>query len=91
MRQSLCKPQRHDLGKVTIIELLWVTLFIGGSAVGLQVGYVHFGIGGAVVGLLLGFGAGLLVSCGIAFLLNSFFPPTRRTTNKPPNENTGNT
>ena len=61
-------------GKVAIVELLWVTLLIGGGAIGVRLGYVQFGFWGAVIGLPLGLATGLLVSCGIAFLLNTFLP-----------------
>lgn len=74
------KPSRRSCaGKVTIIELLWVTLLIGGGVFGVRVGYVWSGFWGAVVGLPLGLAMGLLVSCGIAFLLNTFLPKPRNT------------
>jgi hypothetical protein len=66
-------------GKVTLIELLWVILWIGGSAAGFGVGWFHFGLVGAVVGLILGFGLGFLISCGIAYILNLWI----RRRNKP--------
>lgn len=73
------RGQQSYAGKVTIIELLWVTLWIGGVVIGVRVGYLHFGFWGAVIGLPLGFATGLLVSCGIAFLLNTFLPKPRAT------------
>ena len=54
-----------------------MTLWIGGGVFGVRLGYVQFGFWGAVIGLPLGFAIGLLVSCGIAFLLNTFFPKPR--------------
>jgi hypothetical protein len=71
MLQSRYKPQRCDSGKVTVIELLWLILWIGGATAGCRVGYTYFSIAGAVLGVVLGFGAGFLVSCGIAYLLNA--------------------
>lgn len=61
-------------GKVTIFELLWLMLLLGGGVIGFHIGHVHLGILGAVIGLILGLGTGLLVSCGVAYLLNLFSP-----------------
>ena len=73
------RSRQSCAGKVTIIELLWVTLLIGGGAIGVRAGYVQFEFWGSVIGLPLGLAAGLLVSCGIAFLLNKFLPKPRAT------------
>lgn len=57
---------RGELGKVTTIELLWVTLLIGGAAAGAMNGHARFGIWGVAIGMTIGLG----VSCGIAYFLN---------------------
>ena len=49
-------------------------LLIGGGVVGVRIGYVKFGFWGAVIGLPLGVTTGLIVSCLIAFLLNTLLP-----------------
>jgi len=59
-------------GKVTIVELLWVTLLGVGAVIGVRVGYVWFGLLGSAIGLPLGLATGLLVLCGIACVLNIF-------------------
>jgi hypothetical protein len=64
-----------ESGKVTIIELLWVTLLIGGAAAGAMIGRGQFGLWGAVIGLLVGFGVGLLLCCVIAYFLNLITRP----------------
>jgi hypothetical protein len=67
----------HISGKITIIELMWVTLLQGGAVTGILIGFTHFGTLGGVIGLPVGIGGGLLLSCGIAFLLNTFLGPKR--------------
>jgi hypothetical protein len=73
------RSRQNCAGKVTLIELLWVTLLIGGGAVGVRAGYVQFGFWGSVIGLPLGLAAGLLVSCVIAFFLNIYLRKRRDT------------
>lgn len=65
-------------GKVTIIELLWVILLIGGASSGVQIGYSHFGICGAVVGLPLGIGIGLVICSVLACFLNILVSKNRK-------------
>ena len=62
---------REERGKVTFVELLWVTLLIGGGAAGAMAGHSLFGFWGGVVGLPAGIGVGLVVCCTIACLLNA--------------------
>ena len=64
-----------EWGKVTVVELMWVTLLIGGAVAGATVGHAHFGFWGGAIGLPVGIGAGLILCCVIAFLLNVFVPP----------------
>jgi phage shock protein PspC (stress-responsive transcriptional regulator) len=64
-----------ESGKVTIVELLWVTLLIGGAAAGAMIGRAQFGVWGGAIGLPVGFGVGLLLCCVIAYLLNLIMRP----------------
>lgn len=64
----------EECGKVTIVELLWVTLLIGGGAAGTMAGHARFGFWGGVVGLPAGIGVGLMVCCTIACFLNALVP-----------------
>jgi hypothetical protein len=77
------KSQRRNSGKVTLIELLWVTLLIGGVFVGVIVGSACCGSWGGMLGLPLGIAGGLLVSWLIAHLLNRLFATKRPRTDKP--------
>jgi phage shock protein PspC (stress-responsive transcriptional regulator) len=91
MRQpTTYKSQRRDSGKVTLIELLWVTLLIGGAVAGFMVGSAHFGIWGGLLGLPLGIGFGFLVSCVIAYFLNALIRSKRTPTNKMPDDKARN-
>jgi hypothetical protein len=66
-------------GKVTIVELLWVSLLIAGGLAGAIVGCEQFGFWGLAIGLFLGLVMGLLVSCLIAFFLNIYLRKRRDT------------
>ena len=59
---------------MTLLEVFTVTLLIAGAFGGVGFGYTHLGITGAVLGAFAGLGVGLLLSCGIGFLLNRLFP-----------------
>ena len=59
---------------MTIVELLWVTLLIGGGAAGAMAGHAWFGLWGGVGGLAAGIGVGLMVCCTIACFLNALVP-----------------
>ena len=63
--------------KVTIVEVLWMVLLIGGGVIGGRVGYEQFGLLGSAIGLLLGLATGLSISCGIAFLLKALLSKRR--------------
>lgn len=82
MRRSRT-PGRGELGKVTIVELLWVTLLIGGAAAGVTIGHAQFGVWGGAIGLPVGLGVGLLLCSAIAYFLNlvmrSKSPTARKT------------
>ncbi len=70
--------QFRSPGKVTLIELLWVTLLAAGAEGGLIVGKVHFGICGALLGLIFGLGIGFAACFAIQFLLKAVFPPNQQ-------------
>ena len=67
------KSLQRQSGKVTLVEMLWVTLLIAGSLIGFHLGYyAHLGIWGSILGLLSGIMIALLVSSVIAFFINKF-------------------
>ena len=72
----------RDSGRATLIQLLWVTLPIGGATAGILIGYAHWFIVGGMLGLPLGVAAGLLLFCGIAYLLDTLMSRKLLTTNK---------
>ena len=72
MPLKILKSRRQDHGEVTVIELLWVTLLMGGGVAGLVFGYHRLGLFGAMFGFVLGMVAGLLVSCVLGFFINKF-------------------
>lgn len=67
------RSRQNFQGKVTIVELFWVVLLIGGGVTGVRLGYAQLGFWGSVIGLVLGCLLGLLVSCVVALFLNIFF------------------
>lgn len=69
-----------------MVELFWCVLWVAGAVVGFQTGRRHFGMIGAAVGLILGFGGGLLISCGVACILNLAMRRRTRTTSKSSSE-----
>jgi len=71
--------RKRCVGRVTIVEVLWMVLLIGGGVIGGRVGYVELGLLGAVIGLLFGLATGLLVAYGIAFLLKTFLSKRHKT------------
>jgi hypothetical protein len=72
---SHATTKQGEWGKVTVVELMWVTLLIGGGVAGATVGHAHFGFWGGAIGLPVGIGAGLILCCVIALFLNVFVPP----------------
>jgi hypothetical protein len=64
----------EERGKVTIVELLWVTLLIAGAAAGTMAAHARFGFWGGVLGLPAGIGAGLMLCWTIACVLNALLP-----------------
>jgi hypothetical protein len=64
-------------GKVTLVELTYLTLLAMGVMGGWVFGKIHFGFWGACLFALLGLGLGLGGCFVLAFILNTIFPPAK--------------
>jgi hypothetical protein len=62
-------------GKVTLVELTYVTLLALGVLGGWLFGKIHFGFWGACLCSVLGLGIGIGACFAFAFFLNAIFPP----------------
>jgi hypothetical protein len=76
----------RNSSKATVVDLLWITLLIGGAAAGFVVGSSQLGIWGGLLGIPLGFAVGLLVCYDIACLLNALVPDGQIPGDKPSND-----
>jgi hypothetical protein len=63
-----CAFRSH--GKVTLIELFWLTLLAGGAEFSWIVGKAHFGMLGGSLGLILGSAIGFAACFPIQFFLS---------------------
>jgi hypothetical protein len=62
-------------GKVTLVELTYVTLLALGAMSGWVFGKIHFGFWSACLFAVLGLGLGFGGCFVFAFILNTIFPP----------------